>query len=214
MNFTKFVNENRYLNYSLPAKKPGSSISIHNEKLWSNCEQKIYFIFIFATGNTILMNNMKSISALFLTIFLSFSCKLISAEDNPFMDMAGKKYADYSLDLYYKYLHFDTINLIKRQKMMEQIKETAVKTGSKTWELELKYAELAAFDIENRGKSKNYIEKELKMALDLLEEAKKNNILYMELKVRYDIIEDYCLKFRNYENASRRTAATHLRSAE
>lgn len=115
--------------------------------------------------------------------------------------MAGKKYADYSLDLYYKYLNFGNIDTIERQKMMAQIKETAVKTGSKTWELEFKYAQLAAFDIENRGKSNDYREKELKMALGLLEEAKKNNILYMELKVRYDIIEDYWLKFKNYELA-------------
>ena len=60
------------------------------------------------------------------------------------MDMAGKKYADYSLDLYYKYLHFDN-DTLGRRKMMEQLKEVAVKTGSKAWESELKYAELAPF---------------------------------------------------------------------
>ena len=145
---------------------------------------------------------MKSISALLFTVVLSLFCRSINAQDaNPFMEMAGKKYADYSWDLYYKYLNFSSIDTIERQKMMEQIKETALKTGSKAWELELKYAELALFDINNRGKSKDYVEKEIKMAFDLLEEAKKNHILYMELKVRHDIIETYWLKPKNYELA-------------
>ena len=62
--------------------------------------------------------------------------------------MAGKKYADYSWDLYYKYLNLSSIDIIERQKMTKQIKETALKTGSKAWELELKYAELAEFHVK------------------------------------------------------------------
>ena len=127
------------------------------------------------------------------------------------MDMAREKYADYSLDLYYKYLTFGAIDTIERQKMMEQIKEAAVKTGSKAWELELKYVELVVFDIKNREKSKDYAEKELKMAFDLLEEAKKYGILPVELKVRYDIIENYWLKFKNYEFAFEQCAIQYER---
>jgi len=160
------------------------------------------FLFLSLQPETqIYRNTMKSIPVLLFTGFLSLLCQPISAQNNPFMEMAGKKYADYSLDLYYKYIHFDIIDSTGRQKMIDQIKEVAVKTGSKAWALELEYAELAEFDVINRGSATDYKEKEIKMAFDILDEAKKNHILYMELKVRSNIIETYWLKLKNYELA-------------
>ena len=118
------------------------------------------------------------------------------------MKMAGKKYADYSLDLTYQFQRsfygYDTINI---QKGVDQIKEVFLKTGSKTWELELKFAEYVLSDAKYRKNSMDYYEKRLKILFDLLDGAKKNNILYLELRFRYKIFETYWNDFKNYELA-------------
>ena len=73
------------------------------------------------------------------------TCSVGLAQDNPFMRMAGEKYADYSQELSDKYYRVDK-DTVEIQKMIAQIKEVVEKTGSKTWELELKTTELMLFD--------------------------------------------------------------------
>ena len=116
--------------------------------------------------------------------------------------MVGKKYSDYSLDLFYQYQQsFNFLDTLAIQKCRDQVKEVCLKTGSKTWELELKYVEYVLFDVKYREKSMDFYEKQLKMMLDLLDEAKKNNILYLELRLRNKIIEIYWQNIKNYELA-------------
>ena len=146
---------------------------------------------------------MKSISTLFIVILLSFSCKMTSAQQsNPYMEMAGKKYADYSLDLSYQFQRsFYGDDTLKIQKNIDQIKEVFLKTGSKAWGLELKFVEYVLFDVKYRMVSMDYYEKRLNILFDILKEAKDSNVMYIELRMRYKIFEIYWNDIKNYELA-------------
>ena len=79
----------------------------------------------------------KPVSVLYATLVLYLFCSGLAAMDNPFMDMADKKYADCST-LYcnecWKCIEVDTIEV---GKMVAQIQEVAEKTGSMEWKLQL-----------------------------------------------------------------------------
>ena len=146
---------------------------------------------------------MKSVFNLFLTIILVVFCMgLSSAQDNPFMQIAGMKYAD-SLELHDVYLKFTKLDTIGIRKIINQIKETAKKTGSKEWILEVEYSELALFDIKRKleGDEKYPAKKLLMNEFALLEKAKRANLPQLELKVRHAIILNYWQYIKNYELA-------------
>ena len=145
----------------------------------------------------------KFIAILFITTILFVFPIILIAQENPFIQMASKKYADYSRELYDQYMKFNKQDTIEIQIIISQIKEVAQKTGSEEWKLEVKYAELALFDIMRRleGDEKFLIEKMVQDLFLLLKEAAKANFPQLELKIRYNIIETYWLKIKNYELA-------------
>jgi len=147
---------------------------------------------------------MKSVTALLTIIVVSLACSNLSAQDNnPFMQMAGKKYADYSQDLQnelYRYIELDTI---EARNMIRQIEEVAEKTGSIEWKLLAEYFESEPLRMiwNIHSKDADFNEKYLRVRMELLEKVKKANIRYLELKVWQSIIDYWWSRapVKNYE---------------
>jgi len=136
-------------------------------------------------------------------IFLFFFCLPLSAQDNPFMQMAGKKYADYSQDLQnemYRYIELDTI---EARNIIRQIEEVANKTGSIEWKLLAEYFESTPLRMMWKLHNNNFdiYEKYISERTKLLEKAEKANIRYLELIVRQSIIDYWWSRapVKNYE---------------
>jgi len=148
---------------------------------------------------------MKIATTLFLTIILTFFCKTINAQENPFMDMAGKKYVEYSGDFYETQETFSRRlhDTIEARKLIRQIEEVARKTGKVEWKLYASFFELEMLDLKRKLYGDNLfpVEESLKMAFKLLEEAEKWKVMPIELKVRRRIIHHYRHIIKNYELA-------------
>jgi len=65
------------------------------------------------------------------------------------MQMANKKYAEYSQELHIQYLKFIQLDTIEARKVINQIKKVAEKTGSMEWQLWKNCFELFMFKIEH-----------------------------------------------------------------
>ena len=152
---------------------------------------------------------------LLISIILIFFCNTLSAQENPFMQMAGKKYAEYSYDLNQIYHTLFLLDTTEIQNVIAQIKEVADKTGSKEWELEAQFVELGLFSAKNRlkGDDSQFAE-ELRIAVNLLEKAKKENLPHLEARLRFVIIESYWKKIKNYELAFEECAIQYNRLME
>ena len=137
-------------------------------------------------------------------LLLYVCCTAIPAQENPFMRMAGKKYADYSYDLamYMHYTVFASRDTVHIKRMIDQLREVAEKTGSKAWTWEVRLAELGLLDIKNvmEGNENRSVE-ELQIAYDLLGKAEKDNMPQIALRLRFLIVESYWDVIRNYELA-------------
>ena len=146
---------------------------------------------------------MKFTPTLFLTIILTFFCKTIHAQENPFMDMAGKKYAEYSHDFRIEDVKFHRLtDTIEQRKVICQLEEVVRKTGSIEWKLHAAYFELELFSIKRKlyGDTRYPYDKTETITRKLLEEAEKSNVLHLELLLRQAIIECYW-EFKMYEPA-------------
>jgi len=146
---------------------------------------------------------MKAIPNLPVMFLLFLICSALSAQDNPFMKMADKKYAEYSEDLYNEILLISISDTTDARKIIDRIVETAYKTGKTEWKLLVAYAELELFrrKFELYGNDFFPIDELLKKMWLLLEEAKKANVNFLELIVRQKIIECYWDDMKNYELA-------------
>ena len=143
---------------------------------------------------------MKYTRILFMTVSL-FLCRTISeAQENPFMQMAGKKYAEYAQALRDEYEVFYSTDTVNIRRTVEQLREVARQTGSKAWELEAKAAEKLMFYIISEINQGFHVDKKILIQdrFELLEQAIKYNIPQLELKFRDNIIED-AWTIKNYE---------------
>ena len=136
-----------------------------------------------------------------IAVFVLFLCVEISAKENPFMQMAGKPYAEYSEDLYNEFLKMSLLDTIESRKIISQIGAVVKKTGSEEWKLIADF-----FEVElHWRKSMIYGDKQfpseetVKMAWLLLEKIKAANIVYLELILRQKIIDYYWSHLNNYE---------------
>ena len=139
---------------------------------------------------------MRYASILPLMVYLLVFCDVLTAQDNPFMQMAEKKYADYTEDLYNECLKISLLDTIEGRNIVRQVEEVANKTGSSEWTLRAAYFELRLLDRKFilYGNNLISIEEILKMSFQLLEKAKKANIPQLELQLRQDIIDYYWLR--------------------
>jgi len=146
---------------------------------------------------------MTTLRTITTTTYL-FLCFTVSfAEENLFMKMAEKRYAAYSQELYDEYVNFEKLDTIEAQKVIDQLKEVAQKTGSKEWKLQVSYFELELFRKRYLVNGDNWIalEELLNRALLLLELTEKESVLPLELMVRQRIVDYYWNDFKNYELA-------------
>ena len=146
---------------------------------------------------------MKFTAILLVTIDLSLSCNILAAQDNPFMPMADKKYAEYAQELGDEFLRliilYDTLEF---QKFVGQIREVATKTGSAEWNLQADYYELSLIKMRNHyAQVKLSSEELLGLMQELLKKAQKVSVPQIELRIRYDVIQSYFMTFENYELA-------------
>ena len=146
---------------------------------------------------------LKAKFTLLTTIMLSFMCAGLNAQDNPFMPMAGKKYADYSRQLYDEYRKFIRLDTFDARNMIRQIEYTAEITGDMAWHLQTEYFKTILFDMKRslEGDGKYPAEQLLNDVFVLLEKAKKERLPHLELRCRYNIIDYYWNYVKNYELA-------------
>jgi len=64
-----------------------------------------------------------------------FLCCTVAAQDNPFLPMAAKKYADYAREFDLEYQKFIKLDTVEKQKVIRQIEEVAELTGSTEWKI-------------------------------------------------------------------------------
>jgi hypothetical protein len=146
---------------------------------------------------------------------LSLFCTVIAAQDNPFMAMAEKVYAEYSYDLNECYNQMNVNDTVDIQLMIQQLKEVARKTGGREWALEVRYAELAWLNIKYRLEGyENAAAEELQITFDLLEKAKKENLPQLELRFRRLVIETCWSRINDYELAFQHCAIQDRRLME
>ena len=86
---------------------------------------------------------------------LSVSGCRLGAQDNPFMRMAGINYADYSQELYDRYLDFCRLDTADARKVILQMDEVADKTGRTEWRLQTGFFDAMLFGI-NRSEVRGY----------------------------------------------------------
>ena len=153
------------------------------------------------------MENMKEISTLLAAIFLSLFCHILAAQDNPYMLLAGKTYAEYSQQMHSEYLKFNYLDTVEARKVVRQIEEVARQTGNMEWKLRADRMELELYIRKNGlyGKEQFPEEKILQTELALLEKAKKENLPIMELEFRLMIFSFYWHRLKNYELAFEQT---------
>jgi len=119
------------------------------------------------------------------------------------MQMAEKKYADYSSELMAEYEKFMNLDSVESEKIIYQLEKVAQKTNSKEWKLRAEYFKLELF-----GRNWKFYENDteatetlLKKAFELLEKIKKADLPQLELMLRQKIIDYYWIYFKNYEAA-------------
>jgi len=119
------------------------------------------------------------------------------------MEMATKKYAEFSEDLYNGLLWISISDTIEGRRIVGQIEEVANKTGKKEWKLLIVYAELEVFRRKHGlyGNDHFPMDELLDRAWQLLEETKKENVRFLELIVRQKIIDFYWNEYGDYELA-------------
>ncbi|MCL2131285.1 MAG: hypothetical protein FWH36_02330, partial [Lentimicrobiaceae bacterium] len=76
--------------------------------------------------------------SVFTVVFLLFFCaESVAAQENPFMAMADKRYAEYGQELGNEFWRLIILcDTLEFQKFANQIKEVATKTGSMEWKLQ------------------------------------------------------------------------------
>jgi AraC-like DNA-binding protein len=141
---------------------------------------------------------MNKINIILIISFLHIFCIKLAAQENPFMHMANKKYADFSSDFdnYRFSMNFEDTTILK--KVVAQLQEVAEKTGSMEWKLIAEFGEIELFE-QLYAKEKS--EELVKQLFDLIQKAQKNKILSVELRCRNKMIYTYWHYIENYELA-------------
>jgi hypothetical protein len=116
------------------------------------------------------------------------------AQDNPYMDMAAKKYADEPLLFYEEYLRFNRLDTIEAQRVIGQIEEAARKTGNAEWRLHAGCLQLE-LNVKKQslsGEKRYASEQVIGFWIKLIEKAKREKVQRMELEFRHLLITVIC----------------------
>ena len=144
---------------------------------------------------------MKQISLTFFSFL--FCVHSIVAQDNPFMPMADKKYADYSVQLGEEFWKFIWLDTMEARKVVNQIKEVAEKTGSIDWKLQVEFYEWVMFNKKyyyDNQSGYDSLEANIQGVFDLITKARKAGVPQVELKCMHEIFVFY-VHNKQYEHA-------------
>ena len=124
-------------------------------------------------------------------------------QDNPFLRMAGKKYADYSTAFFDEYFRIIRLDTTEYQKAVRQVEEVARQTGSREWALNVDFFKLVLYEkkVKLLGDELYPFEELERMAFELLDRTQKAKNLPLELRIRWKIIDIYWNVIKNYELA-------------
>jgi YesN/AraC family two-component response regulator len=125
------------------------------------------------------------------------------AQENPFMQMAGKKYAEYEREYNNAYEKFRQLtDTVEARAVIRQIEEVYEKTGDILWKMKAAFFETV---LDNRkrelyGEEMFSSEEITKRRENLLKEMEKEDVKYLELELRQNLI-DWYWKIKEYELA-------------
>ena len=140
---------------------------------------------------------MKPILAI---ILLSVFCAAVPAQDNPFLQMAGKKYADYSREFDLEYQKFIKLDTVEKQKVIRQIEEVAESTGSMEWKIYVDFFKVSHHSDKYKHfhPPNDYSEELLALEFELLKKVQQAGVVQIELKIMREIILGYHI-LKNHE---------------
>jgi len=122
-------------------------------------------------------------------------------EENPFMKMTGKKYADYSTQLLLEYELALTYDTIRIRKQLSQMKEVVEKEGTMDWKLQLEFFEWIFSEKKDRMEQIHRTDEERVRPLnELIKKAHEAGVAQVELKCRNEVFLIY-ESSKNYELA-------------
>ena len=144
-------------------------------------------------------------------LLISVCSTVSSAQEIPFMEMAGKNYADCTREITDVYSYFFQLDTIEMQKVVSQFEEFVQTTGSLEWRLQTDYFTFTLLRKKNSACTSNEM---VQQALDLLERLQKAKMYPLEVKLRHDLIGIYQHEVNNYELALEQcdTQAQRLRT--
>jgi len=135
----------------------------------------------------------KSASIFVVVLTCSIVSKVCSAQDNPFKQMAGKQYADYSADFLKKYYDFTYLDTTGKEHFINQVKEVAQQTDRIAWKLYVEYFEWLL-------QSAQHVEGSDQKGHELITKALEANIPHLACLIRNNLI-NYYWRFKNFELA-------------
>jgi YesN/AraC family two-component response regulator len=127
----------------------------------------------------------------------------LQAQDNPYMQMTEKTFADYSPELLYEFNVHNNSDTVGCQKMILQAAEVARKTGSMEWKMLSDYLDLLLFERKMVLFTPElyWFDEFHRRMCELLDKTQKSKIQSIELLARWKIIEYYFYYVKNYESA-------------
>jgi len=137
---------------------------------------------------------------IFLLLILLFPC-FGSAQENPLMQLAGKKYSEYSQDFLFHFKEVFRTDSAECRNIMRHTEEVGRKTGNMEWKLLSEYLEIIMFEetVLLHGKELYPFEELYRFEIELLDKAKKAKTLPIELIVRKKLIDLCFNNLLNYE---------------
>ena len=154
---------------------------------------------------------MKQLSILLITTLLSLSCPQLSAQENPFIQMAGEPYINYFEYLEGKiYRGIEQRDSMWAKQVVAQIREAAKVSKNKKWTLEAEFCE-STYQFRRNQLLIKPNQKQMdslgaifigKM-LPIAQQAKKMKAFDVELRAMYRVWDFYGYHLKNYEMAFR-----------
>ena len=154
---------------------------------------------------------MKSFSILLITTLLSISCFRISAQENPFLEMAGRRYADYNAALdEIAYLNDVLRDSLHVRQLAVQMREAAKVAKNNKWALEADYLEILSGYLRlYYSGSFNQFQKDSLAGIHIqdmrliVQKAKKIKAFDIELRVLFHSWGIVCNYLKDYEMSFR-----------
>jgi AraC-like DNA-binding protein len=143
---------------------------------------------------------------LLFSLLFSLSCPHLAAQENPFIVMAAKPYAEYSAELEKDaYLDIDLHDSPRATQTAAQMREAAHVSGNKKWLLEAslyeanhRYFRPIHLQKPNQQEMERLAEEMIATLLPIVEKAKKTGAKDIQFRALHSIMQRY-MQTKNYE---------------